>query len=542
MDPSIVDHPAYRRVIRKGLLDIPTISIAVDKQDMFGFGGVYYARDGLGPTVPASVEVLYPHRPEKNFQVDCAIESHARPAVKRSIKLKFKREFGPAKLESTLFQEAVLSGDSAADILDRIVLRAGNGRSFAVGFQPDRTTYLRDQWARDSQIAVSGISSHGLFVHLYINGLYWGLYNACERPDAWFAANHLGGQREDWFSVNHHGPRSGGSERWDYLRGPLKDKDMRVREHYREMAQYLDLERFADYLILCWLMGLGDWPYNNWYGTNRNHPPEPFLFLVWDAERSWSDMGPQQPQGIRRGSDHPWEIRLPFRSSERRTGGNMVGIWHSLRKNKDFMMLFADRVYEHCFNDGGLTDRNSIARWKILAASIEDAVVAESARWGDARASLDEQTRTRDDTFYPEVDRVVSRMQGSVGRFITALRSEGYYPDLDPPIFSHSGGPVPPELVVVMKNPNREGTLYYTVNGEDPRASGGVVAEGALDVGSEQTLQLDGTTTIKARIKKGREWSAIRVAHFCVEDLWTRLLHKFFPISTSRSKCQQTKD
>ncbi len=94
---------------------------------------------------------------------------------------------------------------------------------------------MRDSWFRHTQIALSGYGSHGtlaalggggsgayhwylvslfslcsptLFffssfslllpklenqVHLYINGVYWGLYNPVERPDENFAASHFGG-------------------------------------------------------------------------------------------------------------------------------------------------------------------------------------------------------------------------------------------------------------------------------------------------------------------------------------------------------------
>ena len=34
---------------------------------------------------------------------------------------------------------------------------------------------------------------HGTWVHLYINGLYWGVYNPTERPDASFMASYYGG-------------------------------------------------------------------------------------------------------------------------------------------------------------------------------------------------------------------------------------------------------------------------------------------------------------------------------------------------------------
>ena len=41
-------------------------------------------------------------------------------------------------------------------------------------------------------------STHNTYVHLYINGLYWGLYDPAERPDDAFLAEHLGGERDDY--------------------------------------------------------------------------------------------------------------------------------------------------------------------------------------------------------------------------------------------------------------------------------------------------------------------------------------------------------
>ena len=35
-------------------------------------------------------------------------------------------------------------------------------------------------------------------MHLYINGLYWGIYNPIERLDTSFFANHVGGYEKDW--------------------------------------------------------------------------------------------------------------------------------------------------------------------------------------------------------------------------------------------------------------------------------------------------------------------------------------------------------
>jgi hypothetical protein len=315
MDPEVVNNPKYQTALYKGLQSIPTVSLAVDREQMFGEDGIYYASDGMGPTKKASVEFIYPEEPAWSSQADCALESHATFGVKRSLKLKFKREYGPGKLYTTFFQKAPLNGDSATQQIDRIVLRSGNERSFAIGYYPDRTSYTRDQWARDSQIAMSGLGAHGTFVHLYINGLYWGLYNAVERPDAWFTSATFGGNKEDWFAVNQRGPFQGDSTRWDYLRGELKNKDLTKPENYLEIQEYLDVRQFADYLLLAFLAGFGDWPNNNWYGGNRNHPSSPFLFFVWDAEVSWVNV--RRGDGARRAPRKPWNIQEPFSVNRR---------------------------------------------------------------------------------------------------------------------------------------------------------------------------------------------------------------------------------
>ena len=56
----------------------------------------------------------------------------------------------------------------------------------------------RDEFSRRSQLALGQPAAHGTFVHLYLNGLYWGCITFCERPDDNFAASYLGGEQEDW--------------------------------------------------------------------------------------------------------------------------------------------------------------------------------------------------------------------------------------------------------------------------------------------------------------------------------------------------------
>jgi len=501
MDPQVVDDPAYSSVMLKAMTDIPTLSLATGRAAM----DTWYWGSGESP---ASIELIYPAAPNKNVQADCGVQPHSHNRMKRSMRLNFRAEYGDSKLKSPLFQDAPLNGDSAVDEVDRIILRGGNNRCWARIWNPERTSYTEDQWYRDTQIAMSGVGSRGTFVHLYINGLYWGLYNPVERPDAWFASSYMGGQKEDWFAVNHGGAGGGDSARWNYLKGPLKDKNMSDPANYTEMQQYLDIDRYIDYVMLCWYMGMTDWPGNNWWGGNRNDVPGPFMYFAWDGEWSWKT--------VRDGQNNGW-VHPDFRSN-RSGGATIAALWHSLRRNGDFMMRFADRAYMHLFNGGALTEENCKARYLALNDFIRDAVIAESARWGDVCKALGHPTRTRDVDWIFAENELLSPgfMTGNVPKFLASLRAQGYYPAIDPPIFQQPGGTVPGGFQLTITNPAGEGTIYYTLGGADPRQA--VTGDPAGAVYSAP-LTLDGSAVVKARVFSGGNWSALQTAAFDVGGL-----------------------
>ncbi len=508
MDPEIVNHPDYRREIVSALKSIPTLSIVMNKDDLFGQvlrssgeldrsrSGVYFGHQSEGTIHPASVELIDPEHADRGFQIDCGLESHAGYGVKRALKLRFQKEYGPGKLESSFLRYAPVNGDSATTQFDRLVLRSGHTRSFA-GRNARQTTYARDQWVRDTQIAMSGIGSHGTFVHLYLDGFYWGLYNVVERPDAWFTSTYIGGEKSDWLGVNHNGVMHGDATRWTYLRGELKDKNMAELANYRELQEYLDVARFADYIILGWYSRLDDWgPDRNWYGGTRNNPPGRFQFYMWDSE--YSLFAGAEPMA--------WVNRL-FRTDRVVATGDMVGIWHSLARSAEFMTIFADRVYQHCFH-GALTEESSIARWRRLNAFIESAVIAESARWGDSRKVLGEPTRTRNDTFRPQVEAVVGMMTGNVPHFIEVLRRESYYPGIDPPELQRASA----GSITLVHDGGAE--IYYTLDGSDPRLPGGAVSSSAQSAQSGDDVSLEEAATLKARSWDGAQWSALNTTEF----------------------------
>ena len=73
--------------------------------------------------------------------------------------------------------------------------------------------------------------------------------------------------------------------------------------------------------------------------------------------------------------------------SDRRGTENPAKLHIELRKNAEYRLRFADRVQRYFFNDGPLTPDIMAKRYLDRIAFIDQAIVAESARWGDAHSS-----------------------------------------------------------------------------------------------------------------------------------------------------------
>ena len=503
MDPAVVTDPAYSGSIEQGLLSIPTMSLVMDRTI---FWEMYDGEAGF----QGSIEIIYPNNSFPSEQFDTEVESHSHKFLKRSFKLDINNS-----ITSNLLKTNPVTGNSATtNFTDtKFVLRGGNNRSMARNWNPDRTTYGRDEWLRESQIAASGIGMRGTFVHLYVNGIYWGLFNPVQRQDAGFMAAYFGGDVDDWMTLNHNGVKSGDATRFNYLTSTLVAKDMEIQANYDEIKEYLDLEKFIDYLMISWMSGMVDWPANNYYGGNRNVPAEPFNYYAWDGEWAWDT---QEDCGSCPPNDGAWVN--PFFRSDQSGGAAITRLWHSLRENSDFMQLFADRVNLQCLNGGPLSDTASRARWASINNYIETAVIAETARWGDG---LDDgQTRTKNDHWTPEVDRLDALMNGNAARFIAALRTEGYYPTLDAVEFNRPGGSVIAGFELEMSNPNSSGNIYYTTDGSDPMLANGGISSAAELYTSSIPVPLTGILDITARINDGADWSASTIGSYAILELY----------------------
>ena len=231
--------------IKEALKDIPTISIVAAYDSLFGISGILRGQnlmEGSGgkagdpndpnwrELVECSVEMIYPENEKfgeyKDWQENTGIKVQGGGGRwdngyydhKQSFTLEFKSRYGAGTLRNDIFKAAPFNRTLSPKRFDKIILRAGHNKSWGADWDRANSVYTRDQFGRDLQLLMSGWGSLGTFVHLYINGKYWGLYNPCERMDDNAMSIYFGGEDDDYyFGKGKGGDQAGNDDRYDYL-------------------------------------------------------------------------------------------------------------------------------------------------------------------------------------------------------------------------------------------------------------------------------------------------------------------------------------
>lgn len=440
LDPRVTEHPIDGPRLTDALLDLPSLSITTDLAHLFDDEqGIYVhpMEHGRDWERPASLELLDPSDTSE-LQVDVGLRirggwSRHPSNPKHALRLYFRDDGG---LAFPLF------GDDGTDTFDKVDLRTAQNYSWSFkGTQGRENTFLRDVFSRDLQLSLGQPSTRSRFYHLYLNGVYWGLYQTQERAEARFAARYFGGEAADYDVVKVNGDDPTGrvieatdgdlalwEAVWDLCATGFRD-DATYRalqgrgadgERDPEQRVLVDVDNLIDYMLVIFYTGNFDAPTgaftrnqgaNNFFAIiDRTDPDQGFRFFAHDAEHSllavaWSP-------GVGLGEDR---VNLGTRSDSYRM--HVAGFqdfhpqWlhHRLTDNADYRARFAARAREVLADDGPMSEAAVAALLSARAAQIDLAIVAESARWGDTKrfSEAGRTHRTRDDDWVPAVDRIL---------------------------------------------------------------------------------------------------------------------------------------
>lgn len=479
MDPSITQETSAAtghatstaRTMLLGMRDIPTISVAMERDDFVGGNGIYTNSTSKGEAwerVCSAEFIPAANDTRRDWQENCGIRVQGGASripsrsPKHALSFRFRAEYGSSKLRETVFP------GSAVDEFNVLALRACYNNSWihSSADQPLRGSLIRDQWMRQTMLDMgSPAAGEGMHAHLFINGLYWGIFNVCERGDNSHYAEHNGGDSDLIDARNAAEFINGSATSFNAMTSVINAGD------WSEIQQVLDVEQYIQYQLINRFGANADLKTgNNWRaaggGPFPSGQPElmaPWQLYSWDGERIFesatSTLVPVDPFGIRT----------------------------TLETNPDYLIALADQIQKHFFNDGALTPQAVQARWEKYASILDRAIIAESARWGDHRKTpaysrdnewLTEQSRLYNTYFPVRTANVLSNLNG----LLPAIEAPSFLVDNTPQL----GGVIPEGSILTVTSP--EGAIYYTTDGSDPRLDGGEINQAATGVNGGGTL------------------------------------------------------
>ncbi len=540
MDSNIVNHVVYGATISNDLRSIPSLML-VSGQD-----GLWNSSTGIYPNATssgaaweraASAELIAGDGGTE-FATTAKMEMHGNASrdnartPKHSMRLNFNSDYGPTKLDYDWFGGGVKTHDAiilrSAGFVDgwagryadnTIYTSSETGEQFrGLRYRPENTLYLRDVWVKGSFRDMGWISSRSAFAHLYLNGLYWGLYFPSERYGAYYFSQHLGGDEGAWDVVvgeDNNGPTvlvDGSLTDWNAVLA-LAASPIASESAYAAITNAVDVDNLIDYMMLHIVAESEDWPRHNWYGAHRRATNgvagTKFIFAVWDQELVLDRLVRRNRIDAGNNGGGAGEQYSPAR------------LYFQCRNWPEFRLRFADRVHKHLFNGGALTPAANAARLLAASTGLTNALVGESARWGDARKIGvpagqigTSNTFTRNEWWRPELDKTLTNFfQKLTADNVARFQAGNLYPLVGAPVFSQFGGSVTAGFSLTITHTNVGGTIYFTTDGSDPRVYGsGAVAAGAQAFATP--VPINAPTLVRSRVLGGGNWSALAEATF----------------------------
>lgn len=535
---DIIQDSRYTENFDESMLQIPSIAISTDIENIFDSNiGIYVNAKEHGKEWEreCAIEFIYPDS-LKSYLVHAGLRirggnSRNDGNPKHAFRLFFREEYGNAKLRHFVF------GNEGVGEFDKLDLRTAQNYSWSMDGS-SHNTFLRDIFSRDLQRDMNAPYTRGNFVHLYLNGMYWGLFQTEERPEARFAESYFGDDKEDydvikvavenWPYVNEatDGDMDAWEELWD-----LSKKGFRTNLKYfalegkdengisvKNSRILVDIDNLIDYMLVIFYTANVDAPVSAWYHNampnnyyaiyNRKDKGKGFIFLVHDSEHSMFVDPIYVHDGL-------YENRVEIDDPEMVVAnvGAFQPQWlhYKLTQNEEYRLRFADRTWMHL--NASLSTDSCKLRLQKRADEIDMAIIAESARWGDAKTS---SSRNKLDHWIPEVESITKEyIPYRTDILIDQLVDAGLFTYLEPPKVYLEGAENSVDFIhtkmnsqLELSNPNNIGSIYYTLDGSDPRMVGGMANPGAKVENEDIKIPVTGSKLIIARIYDEGEWSA----------------------------------
>lgn len=331
--------------------DLPIVTVAIPERDLTGTEGVLnnitmnYEREAVLTLIEDGQE---------KFSIPFGFRLHgndSRKGNKQNFSLRFRSEYGAAKLEYKLFD------DRDIDTFNSLLLKGGSEDWYK--------SIMRDELATQVANGTTHLYTQAIKpVVLYLGDEYWGIYYLRERYSADYVASHLGVSPESVNLLYSTGASRQSGEGRDFyaLKSYVQSHDMRKEENYDYLAEQVDILSLMDWYICRSYMGDKDTA-NIRRFMSEEHDGK-WRWMYFDLDWAFIHTADKPTSGLVNGRNgEPILIRAALASEK----GQDVFL-------KRYAELMGTILNEEYFNQ--VID--------ALVAAIETEVPRDRARWGIA--------------------------------------------------------------------------------------------------------------------------------------------------------------
>jgi len=244
------------------------------------------------------------------LELECGLDVSGRTSLaysqtlKKGFRLSFKKKYGKGKFQIS-GPNPVFTGTLVANKYDELVLRGQTGDSWTSAqgsWAPSHASYSRERWARTFMEDAGHFSLKSRHMHVWVNGLYWGVYMLSEvASDDTLDTRVRAADWQIWKDGGevHEAPATGGglagaNATWLALTTNAADMATAIQQGGTGDAQWatlqtlMDVDNFCDYVLINGYMGNWDSMWNNGRMYRDPNPAPGFdsriRWMVYDSE------------------------------------------------------------------------------------------------------------------------------------------------------------------------------------------------------------------------------------------------------------------
>ena len=286
---------------------------------------------------------------------------------KRNFRVSFDPRYGQKYLEYPIFETYPNSNAEPKQKFRKIELRGNYYENLNYGGE----TSLSEQWINSLRVEMEELNPHSVFVNLFVNGNYRGIYSLRERFDHNFYESYSGVDDKDInaLKADYRDPwnyivANGTSNTWISMVNDALNSNQNTYQSYKDQVSVESI--LTQSIIESMLNGYGEREFRI-IGSDSN-PKAPYRVIASDISDFFFNW--------------EWEVDVPGHNNE---DDALLPFFYNWLEDPEFEQEVLEFTAKHFCGTGAVTVNRSKDRMNEWKSVIDSVVVSEIAFWYEDR-------------------------------------------------------------------------------------------------------------------------------------------------------------